>query len=310
MPLLDAITRGFIAALGTGFQVLASYSLPLLAVLAVIHFYMTMGQSVASGGHAGDALAEACLLIIRIGIFYWVCTNLWPMAQAGLHTFTQWGAAAGGGGFNYADFLSPSRVWEMGWVIAQPIDAFIARHSGMRLLWNAPDLLFYWVAKFTIVVAFWFAALAVLLTVIEFFLAVVCGAVLIPWGILSATASLCEFALSWIVGGCIRSLLTALIMAIGVTMQQQMPLTMVEGDPTIFGSATLAGGACVLAVLIWNVPKRAAMVAGRGAALGLGADTLTSAANTGWRTAVYGVSQVGGVIRGVSQMLPRRGGGA
>lgn len=303
MPLLDSIARGFIASLGLGFQALHAYSLPLLAVLAAIHLYQTWGAQVAYGAGLGDALAGSALLLIRIGIFYWGLTHLWTMAEAALHTFIQWGAQAGGGTFTVADFLSPSRIWEMGWIVSRPIDDMIARYSGWQVIWNAPDLLLYALARLVIVVAFWLAALTVLMTIIEFYLAVVVGAVLIPWGILSATSSLCEFALSWLVGGCIRSLLTALIMAIGNPMLRQLPLATNGGDPTIYGAMTLAAAALTLAILVWNVPKRAAMVAGRGMALGLGGDVLTTGAVTGWRVTTQAV---GMVSSGVSRLVGAR----
>lgn len=305
--MLDAITTGFTAALGFGYQALRLYSLPLLGVLATIHIYMVWGQSLASGSNLGDALAEALLTLVRIGIFYWGLANLWAMGQASIRTFADWGAAAGGGAFAYTDFLKPSVVWDLGWKVAAPIDDFISRHSGWQLLWNAPDLFLFGLAKMTIVIAFWFASIAVALTVIEFWLAVVCGAVLIPWGVLSATSSLCEFALSWLVGGCIRSLLTALIMAIGKGMLENLPIPLVAGDPTLYGACTIAGAAAFLALMVWQVPKRAAYVAGRGAALGIGGDAVLQTVNSGWRTAMTGMAMTGGAIRGISRLLPIRG---
>jgi type IV secretion system protein TrbL len=287
--------------MGLGFQALHVYSLPLLGVLAAIHFYQVISTTVMYGhGGMGDALAGSLLLLLRVGIFYWGLTHLWTMAEAALATFVGWGAQAGGAPFGLADFLSPSRVWDLGWSISRPIDALIARHSGWAVLWNAPDLLLYSLARLAIVVAFWLAALTVLMTILEFYMAVLVGAVLIPWGILGATSSLCEFALAWLVGGCIRSLLTALIMAIGAPMLLQLPITESNGDPTIYGAMTVAAAAMTLAALVWQVPKRAALVAGRGMALGLGGDVLTTGAVTGWRAASQGM---GMVSQGASRLV-------
>jgi P-type conjugative transfer protein TrbL len=310
VDLLDAITRGFVAALGLGYQALHAYSLPLLAALAVIHAYQMWGAAAAQGGNVGDALAGSLLMLVRIGTFFWGLTHLWAMGDAALHTFVQWGAEAGRSPFTVADFLHPSRIWAMGWTIARPVDEFISRHSGWQVVWNAPDLVLYSIARLVIVASFWLAALHVLLTIIEFFLAVVVGAVLIPWGVLSATSSLCEFALSWLVGGCIRSLLTALIMAIGTPMLENLPIATSNGDPTLFGAMTVAAAAITLAILIWHVPKRATLVAGRGMALGLGGDVLTTGAVTGWRTTLQGLSLVntgtGLAIRGISRLVQAR----
>lgn len=298
MELLDAITSGFVAALGYGYQALHTYSIPLLAILATISLYQTWSLAVAGGGNIGDALAMAITTLVRIGIFYWGLTHLWSMGQAGLQTFVAWGAQAGGGSFTVADFMHPSRIWTLGWVIARPLDTFIGHFSGWQVLWNAPDLVMYSIARMLIVISFWLASLTVLMTIIEFTLAVVVGAVLIPWGVLSQTSSLCEFALSWLVGGCIRSLLTALIMAIGTPMLENLPFARTDvGDPTLYGAFTIVAAAGVLAVLVYQIPKRAAYVGGRGMALAMGGDVLTSGAVTGFRATMQGLSYVSGVSR-------------
>ena len=57
----------------------------------------------------GDGLAPALLIVVRIGVFYFLTVSLGALSIAALNTFLQWGAAPGGA-FPGAAFLSPSTI--------------------------------------------------------------------------------------------------------------------------------------------------------------------------------------------------------
>src|SRR6266446_4222462 len=95
--ILDTITAAFVSALQSGQGVLASYSLPLLGVFAVIAFYVQLAPLVMSGGvGTGDAVASVVLTMVKAGIFYWLLVNLAGIATAAFDTFLQWGIAPAG----------------------------------------------------------------------------------------------------------------------------------------------------------------------------------------------------------------------
>jgi len=78
---LDTITAAFVDALKTGQGALAQYSLPLLAVFAVIAFYLHVGPLVMSGGAGvGDAVGSVLLSVVKTGVFFWLLTHCqrWP----------------------------------------------------------------------------------------------------------------------------------------------------------------------------------------------------------------------------------------
>jgi type IV secretion system protein TrbL len=113
------------------------------------------------------------------------------MASAAYQTFLQWGLAAGGGA-TAGLLLTPSTVVDMGFQIAAPLMDYSARQTGWSAIWNISQVFMYDLTATAIVFAFPFVALALMVTQIEYHLAVMLGAVLIPFGIFGPTAFLTE----------------------------------------------------------------------------------------------------------------------
>ena len=82
---------------------------------------------------------------------------------------------------------------------------YSARQTGWACLWNLAQMLMYNLATIAIVVSFPFVALALMITQIEYHLAVMLGAVLIPFGVFGPTAFFTEFCIGWITGVCCGS---------------------------------------------------------------------------------------------------------
>src|SRR2546430_11196557 len=113
----------------------------------------------------------------------------------------------------------------------------MGRFTGWSSLWNFYLLAFYMVTYWVIVVAFAFVALHLAMTIIEYYMAVMIGAVLIPWGVLQPTAFLTEFSIGWLTGGLVWILVTAAIVGISVPLLQIVTLnTTGGGDPTLYSA--------------------------------------------------------------------------
>lgn len=301
--ILDTITAAFVGAIQAGTGALAAYSLPLLAAFALIAFYVHVGPLVASGGaQVGDAVAGVVLIAVKAGVFYWLLVNLAPMATAAFATFLQWGVTPASSGFSGAAFLAPSKVLDVGFVLATPIRAFTDRLLNWAAVWNWPTLLTYTLTYYLILLAFGFIALHLMMTIIEYHLAVLVGTVLIPWGVLQPTAFFSEFSLGWITGGLVRVLVTSSIVGIAVPLFSLVKLTRTAGeDPTLFTALVAGLTSGIFAILSWVIPGRAAAIAGRGVSLALhGGTILAGAAGAG-----RGVLLVSHVMRGASSLLRR-----
>jgi type IV secretory pathway TrbL component len=76
-------------------------------------------------------------------------------------------------------------------------------------------------------------ALHLMMTIIEFHLAVMAATVLLPWGVLQPTAFFAEFSLGWVTGGLVRVLLTSAMIGIATPLFASVKLTTVGSDPTL-----------------------------------------------------------------------------
>jgi type IV secretion system protein TrbL len=300
--ILDTITAAFVGALQAGTAALAAFSLPLLGVFAIIAFYVQVGPLVASGGvQVGDAVASLLLTAVKTGVFYWLLVNLSPLADAAFQTFLQWGVAPSGG-VSGATFLAPSKVLDVGFVLATPIRDYTDRLIHWAAVWNWPTLLTYTLTYYLILVSFGFIALHLMMTIIEYHLAVLAGAVLIPWGVLQPTAFFAEFSLGWLTGGLVRVLVTGAIVGIAVPLFSLVKVATTSGsDPTFYSALVVAITSGIFAILSWVIPGRAAAIAGRGVSLALHGGTIVAGAAGGLR----GVLAVTSAVRGISSLMRR-----
>ena len=300
--LLDAVTNAFVSALQDGLSTLSVYSIPLLGAFSVIAFYTQTWPLLASGsGMVAEALASTLLGMVKFGVFFWILVNLAEMTTAALDTFFLWGLAPGGS-LSLGTFQQPSAIINLGFAIAKPLVDFHSSWIDRLVPTFALTLWGYSLAYWVVVVSFFAVALHLVMVLIEFYMAVMCTAVLIPWGVVSVTAFFTEFSIGWVTGGLVRIMVTAAMVGIAQPLFGEMFVkTTPGGDPTWYGGIALGLGSLMSAILSWVVPGRAANIAGRGVSLALSASTvLASAAGAG-----RGVLMVTSAIRGVSQMMRR-----
>ena len=297
--IFDDITRAFVTTLEGGTLSLGAFSLPLLGAFALIGWYWNFGRSLAmAGGLMGDALASALLYAVNIGVAYWLLVNLSGMATAAYQTFLQWGIAAGGGATSGL-LLTPSGVVDLGFQIAAPLMDYSARQTGWSALWNISHIFMYDLAATAIVWSFPFVAIALMVTQIEYHLAVMVGAVLIPFGIFGPTAFLTEFCIGWITGSLLRVLVTCVLVGVGMPLFSTAVTALTPGgDPTKYSTMIVALISLLYAGLAWWVPNKAATMCGR-VALGLSASTVISGA-MGLARVPLAAAQA---VRGVSRMI-------
>jgi P-type conjugative transfer protein TrbL len=263
---------------------------------------LTQRWPLPRGTTAGDAVASVLLTAVKMGVFYWLLVNLSPLATAAYQTFLQWGMTPTAGAFSNETFLQPASMINLGFAIAGDI-----HDMGQRLsIWsrlNHPFLLWgYSIAYFLILLAFAFVALHLMMTIIEYHMAVLVSVVLIPWGVLRPTAFFTEFSIGWITGGVVWVLVTGALVGIATPLFRDIAPTMTAGgDPTAPSSLIVAIASVIFALLAWVVPGRVASIAGRGVSLALHGGALLAAAAGPLR----GVVLVSAAIRGVSSLLRR-----
>jgi type IV secretory pathway TrbL component len=173
---------------------------------------------------------------------------------------------------------------------------------GWTAMWNFWTVSAYILAWWVVVLSFLFVALHLMMTLIEYHMAVLVGTVLVPWGVLQPTAFFTEFSVGWITGGLVRILVTGAMVGIAVPLFDLVtPNLTAGGDPTFYSAVVAGLTSLVFAILSWIVPGRAAAIAGRGVSLAVHGGALLAGAAGPLR----GVIMVQQVIRGISQMLRR-----
>lgn len=299
--ILNDIVSAFVQALQAGTATLTSYSFPLLLMAATLAFYFQVGPQLAQGGiGVADTLGSFLLLLLKIGIVYWIVLSLPDLANAAFDTFVQWGAAASGGSFTRASFFSPGEVVDMGFRVGRPLrDFFTSVGAWLGGNTNWATLLVYFLAYWITVAGFFFLALALMMTIIEFNLAVMAGTVLIPWAVFPALAFLAETSIGLIVGSLVRVLFTAALVGLARPLFRSLTPHLSSGqDPTWYSAVLCGGVSLIFTILAWVIPARAAALAGR-VSLALGAgDVIAGVATTTrlvslpFRAAIRGASRL------------------
>ena len=302
---LDQILATFLSALAGGLSALHSYSLPILAVFALIAWCTRLWGGML-GGESG--LSAGFTTVFSIGCWYWVSISLAGMGIAAFDSFTQFGASVGGQG-SVASFLVPSQVWGLGWEAAAPLLAYAKRFSGMAVLSGFFQILIAYVSVLVIVLAFGIMALFIMLVQIEFRLALMLAAILIPLGVFQGTAFMAEYGLGLLCGGLIRTFMTTALLAISLPLVRLITPNIAAGtDPTFETAVVMAFvSGCYVALLI-NGSRKASSLAVRGLGLGLGSSLslggMVSAASMALGPAgrVAGAA-AGAAIRGGSRLV-------
>lgn len=297
---VDDVTTAFLIALQGSGQRLGAYSLGILSVVAIIAYYRECGARILQGqGSLSDALGAPLLYFITVGSYYYGLVHLNAIGNATLNTFLQWALQGTGTGFDTSLLQKPSFIMEAGLKAAQPIAEFDtwwnSVKSAVKMAANPGDLIAYWF----VLIAFLAITAHHMMLLIEFHLALMGAAVLLPWGLWSFTAPLAEFSLGWLTGGLVRAFVGTAMLGVAFPLFAYLNRPVAEGIITITQTVLLVGGSIVFAVLCWVIPARAAGIAGRGVSLALHGGTLLSAAATFQRFSMMGA----GMARGGSMLL-------
>jgi hypothetical protein len=304
--LIDQITAAFLGALAAGGANLGVYSLAILSVCAAIAFYKEYAMVVMYGTGLGDALAGLVTYCLGVMGYYYLVVNLFPIANAALATAIQWGLAGTGGTPLTVEMINrPSFIMQEGLKAAFPIvdqaSWFERVWASIKMLNQPGDLVAYWF----FVLAFLAITAHHMMMLIEYHLAVMCAAVLMPWSLWSATASVGEFSLGWLTGGFIRALVSTAMLGIALPLFTLLnrPAT---GFISVYNTVILVGGAFIFAVLAWVIPARAAGIASRGMSLAIHGGTVAAAAMTFARFGMMAQGASAAATRATSRMIAAR----
>jgi type IV secretion system protein TrbL len=277
---VDRFLEVFTSYIDSGFGLLQGEVAFLATTLIVID--VTLAALFWTFGEGDDIVARLVKKTLFVGIFAYIIGNWNTLARIVFESFAGLGLKASGTGFTAAELLQPGRVAQVGLDAGRPILDSISGLMGYISFFEnfiqIVVLLFAWVI---VLLAFFVLAVQLFVTLIEFKLTVLCGFVLIPFGLFGKTAFMAERVLGNVVSSGIKVLVLAVIVGIGSTLFSEFTDAIGNAQPTIEDAmAIVLGAICLLGLGIFGPGIASGIVSG-GPQLGAGAAAGTALAAGG-----------------------------
>ncbi|HEX8300051.1 P-type conjugative transfer protein TrbL [Sphingomonas sp.] len=277
---VDRFLEVFTSYIDSGFGLLQGEVAFLATTLIVID--VTLAALFWTFGEGDDIVARLVKKTLFVGIFAYIIGNWNMLARIVFESFAGLGLKASGTGFTTAELLQPGRVAQVGLDAGRPILDSISGLMGYISFFEnfiqIVVLLFAWVI---VLLAFFVLAVQLFVTLIEFKLTVLCGFVLIPFGLFGKTAFMAERVLGNVVSSGIKVLVLAVIVGIGSTLFSEFTDAIGNAQPTIEDAmAIVLGALCLLGLGIFGPGIASGIVSG-GPQLGAGAAAGTALAAGG-----------------------------
>jgi type IV secretion system protein TrbL len=277
---VDRFLEVFTSYIDSGFGLLQGEVAFLATTLIVID--VTLAALFWTFGEGDDIIARLVKKTLFVGIFAYIIGNWNMLARIVFESFAGLGLKASGTGFTTAELLQPGRVAQVGLDAGRPILDSISGLMGYISFFEnfiqIVVLLFAWVI---VLLAFFVLAVQLFITLIEFKLTVLCGFVLIPFGLFGKTAFMAERVLGNVVSSGIKVLVLAVIVGIGSTLFSEFTDAIGNAQPTIEDAmAIVLGALCLLGLGIFGPGIASGIVSG-GPQLGAGAAAGTALAAGG-----------------------------
>jgi type IV secretion system protein TrbL len=250
-----------------------------------------------------DVIARLIKKTLYIGLFAFIIGNYNQLAQLIYTSFADLGVTAGGG--SQAQLLQPGKFAQVGIDAGKPILDSISGLMGFASFFqNFVQIVILLIAWLVVVLSFFFMAIQLFVSLIEFKLTTLAGFVLVPFGLLGRTAFLAEKVLGNVVASGVKILVLAVIVGIGEGLFGQFTSGF-NNPPTISDALTLILAALsLLGLAIFGPGIANGLIAG-GPQLGAGAAVGTGLAVAG--TAAAGAALAAGGVGAVSAGLAGAG---
>ena len=277
---IDRFLEVFTRYIDTGFGLLHGEVAFLATTLIVID--VTLAALFWTFGEGDDIVARLVKKTLFVGVFAYIIGNWNALARIVFESFAGLGLKASGTGFTTAELLQPGRVAQVGLDAGRPILESISGLMGyISFFENFIQIAVLLLAWVIVLIAFFVLAVQLFVTLIEFKLTVLCGFVLIPFGLFGKTAFMAERVLGNVVSSGIKVLVLAVIIGIGSTLFSEFTDAIGNAQPTIEDAMTIVLGAlCLLGLGIFGPGIASGIVSG-GPQLGAGAAAGTALAAGG-----------------------------
>ena len=234
--------------------------------------------------------------VLYVGFFALILNNFAFLANVIFESFAQLGLNASGSTITAADLLRPGFVADTGFTAGHSLLEEIGDLTGpVGFFVNFVTIAILFLAWLITLFAFFFLAIQLFVTVIEFKLTTLAGFVLIPFALWNKTSFLAERVLGNVISSGIKLMVLAVIVGIGSTLFGSVTAEITPGDVTLEDAATVILASLALVALGIFGPGIAAGLVSGAPQLGAGA-VVGTAAGVG-AGAIAGGALAGGAMR-------------
>ncbi|WP_343577858.1 P-type conjugative transfer protein TrbL [Pseudomonas sp.] len=301
VSVIDRFLAVFSLYIDSGFGLLGGEVAFLTLTLVTIDMTLA-GLFWAMGGE--DVSAKLIRKTLYVGAFAFIIGNFNALAEIVFRSFAGLGLLASGSALSQGEFLQPGRLASIGIDAGRPLLEQISSLSGFpKVFGNLDSILVLFLAWLVVVISFFFLAIQLFVTLIEFKLTTLAGFVLVPFALWNKTAFLAEKVLGNVVASGIKVLVLAVIVGIGTGLFAEFQA--VPDEPSIDHA---------LVVMLAALALLGLGIFGPGIATGLvsGAPQLGAGAAAGTALGVAGVAAgaaavatgVGGAVLAGARMAP------
>lgn len=310
LGIIDQFLAVFTSYIDSGFGLLAPDVAYLTAFLIGIDIVLA-GVFWAMGPE-NNIVGTFLKKVLYVGFFALVLNNFAFLADIIFTSFAQLGLNATGGTITAADLLRPGFVADTGFTAGHPILQEIGRLTGpVGFFVNIVTIAILFLAWLITLFAFFFLAIQLFVTVIEFKLTTLAGFVLIPFALWNKTSFLAERVLGNVVASGIKLMVLGVIVGIGSTLFGSVTAQITPGNVTLQDAATVILASLSLVALgIFGPGIATGLVSGApqlgagavvGTAAGVGAGVLAGGAAAGGALRL-GASGASGAIKAGASM--------
>jgi len=217
LGIIDKFVDTFSSYIDSGFGLLGSEVQYLVSILIAID--ITLAGLYWAMGPENNVIGKFLKKVMYVGVFALIITNFSVLANIIFNSFGGLGLQATSSGLSHADLLKPGFIADVGFSAAHPILDEISRLTGpIDFFVNIVLICVLALAWVITIFAFFFLAIQLFVTIIEFKLTTLAGFVLIPFALWNKTSFLAEKVIGNIIASGIKLMVLAIIIGIGSTI--------------------------------------------------------------------------------------------
>lgn len=316
LGIIDQFLAVFSTYIDSGFGLLAPDVAYLTAILIGID--IVFAGIFWAMGPENNIIGTFLKKVLYVGFFALVLNNFAFLADVIFRSFAQLGLNATGGTITAADLLRPGFVADTGFTAGHPLLQEIGNLTGpVGFFVNFVTIAILFLAWLITLFAFFFLAIQLFVTVIEFKLTTLAGFVLIPFALWNKTSFLAERVLGNVISSGIKLMVLGVIVGIGSTLFGSVTAQITPGNVTLQDAATVILASLALVALgIFGPGIATGLVSGApqlgagavvGTAAGVGAGVLAggavaSGAMRAGASAATGAVKAGAAMTGGANM--------